>query len=64
MEVQKGHIGPLEAHSLFCLLGELEESNGDGNGSIGWGNQGCLLPWRALGGVGSHLLLSPTFRDN
>jgi hypothetical protein len=35
MEVQEGRIGPKEAHSLFCCLGELEESNGDGNGSKG-----------------------------
>jgi hypothetical protein len=35
MEVQEGRIRPLEAHSLFCLLGELKESNGDGNGSKG-----------------------------
>jgi hypothetical protein len=35
MEVYEGRIGPLEAHSLFCSLGELEESNGDGNGSYG-----------------------------
>jgi hypothetical protein len=35
MEVQEGRIGPKEAHSFFCSLGELEESNGDGNGSYG-----------------------------
>jgi hypothetical protein len=35
MEVQEGRIGPREAHSIFCSLGEEEESNGDGNGSNG-----------------------------
>jgi hypothetical protein len=35
MEVQEGRIGPLESHSLFCSLGDLEERNREGNGSYG-----------------------------
>ena len=57
MEVQEGRIRPKEAHSIFCSLGEEEESNGDGNGSKGRGQQVCLLSWRALGGFGFHLFV-------
>jgi hypothetical protein len=35
MEVQEGRIGPLEAHSLLCSLGEFEREHEDEVGSYG-----------------------------
>jgi hypothetical protein len=35
MEVQEGHIGPKEDHSIFYSLGEIQERNGYGNGRKG-----------------------------
>jgi hypothetical protein len=44
----------MEAHSFIYSLGELEREYQDEVGNIERGQQGCLLPWRALGGFGSH----------
>jgi hypothetical protein len=46
MEVQEGCIEPLEAHSLFCSLGEIKERNGYGNGRKGASFHGGL--WEDL----------------
>jgi hypothetical protein len=53
----EGHIGHLEAHSLVCSLREFGEGQEDENGSIGRGELGCHLSWRAHGGLGPHYLL-------
>jgi hypothetical protein len=55
--VQEGCIGPKEAHSLICSLGEFERRNGDGNGSIVLGKLGHLHPWRAHAGLDPHYFL-------
>jgi hypothetical protein len=41
----------MEAHSFICSLGEFGEEQDDENGSIGRGEIGCHLSWRAQGGL-------------
>ena len=51
----------MEAHLFIYSLGELEREYEDEARSIERGQQGHLLPWRALGGFGSHYLVVITF---
>jgi hypothetical protein len=53
----RGRIGHLEAYSLVCSPREFGEGQEDDNGSIGRGELGRHLSWRAHGGLGPHYLL-------
>jgi hypothetical protein len=57
MEVEEGSKGQREAYSLVCSPRDLGEGKEDGNGSILRGKLGCLLSWRAHGGLGPYYLL-------
>jgi hypothetical protein len=54
MEVQEGHKGQREDHSLVFSPRELREGENDGNGSIERGNLRNLLQWRAHGCLDLH----------
>jgi hypothetical protein len=43
--------------SLVCSPKDLGEGQGDGNGSNGRGELGCLLSWRAHEGLGAILFV-------
>jgi hypothetical protein len=50
-------MGHLEDYSLVCSPREFGEGKEDENGSIGRGELGHHLSWRAHGGSGPHCLL-------
>jgi hypothetical protein len=51
MEVQEGRKGQGEVHSVVCSPRELGEEREDEDGGYGRGKLGCLLSWRAHGGL-------------
>jgi hypothetical protein len=54
----------LEAHSLVCSPREFGEGHEDENGSIGRGEFGHHISWRAHGGLGPHYLLVLVMKSN
>jgi hypothetical protein len=57
ISIKRAHRAFGGSFSLVCSPKELGEGQGDGNGSNGRGELGCLHSWKAHGGLGPILFV-------